>query len=72
LRFRCALNPGIYFMNAGVMARVGARDGYLDRAVDALMFRVIARAQSIANGIVDFEPEGDVRILRSAAARAPE
>ncbi|OWT74960.1 MULTISPECIES: ABC transporter ATP-binding protein [unclassified Achromobacter] len=56
IAFRCALNPGTFFCNAGVMGIVNGTETYLHRVVDAAMFRVQPVRSSAANGIVDFEP----------------
>ncbi|MFC4276063.1 ABC transporter ATP-binding protein [Achromobacter aloeverae] len=56
IEFRCVLNPGTYFFNAGIMGIVNGTDTYLHRIVDAAMFRVQPVQNSVANGIVDFEP----------------
>ena len=42
-RFNCSLNPGAYFLNAGVLALDENDDEeiYLDRIIDALQFRVL-------------------------------
>jgi len=56
IAFRCALNPGTFFCNAGVMGIVNGAETYLHRVVDAAMFRVQPVRSSAANGIVDFEP----------------
>jgi len=61
-RFTCSLNPGVYFLNAGV---VGLREGtetYLHRLLDVAMFRVLPESGSLVNGIVDFNciPEFDL------------
>jgi lipopolysaccharide transport system ATP-binding protein len=53
-RFRCLLAPGAYFMNAGVTGRLDDAEGYLHRAVDVLMFRVMPDAGNLATGMVDF------------------
>jgi lipopolysaccharide transport system ATP-binding protein len=53
-RFTCSLNPGVYFLNAGV---VGLRDGsetYLHRLLDGAMFRVLPEHGSVSTGSVDF------------------
>ena len=54
-RFRCVLNSGVYFMNAGVVG--GDTDGsetYLHRLIDIAMFRVLPDTENLASGIVDF------------------
>jgi lipopolysaccharide transport system ATP-binding protein len=54
-RFRCALNPGVYFMNAGVVGEVDGSDTYLHRLIDIAMFRVQPDTDNLATGIVDFD-----------------
>jgi len=51
--FDCRLAPGTYFMNAGVQGRVGDEETYLDRRIDALMFRVMHRSDRLSTGFVD-------------------
>lgn len=53
-RFRCALNPGVYFLNAGVVGDVGGSETYLHRLIDIAMFRIVSDAENLATGIVDF------------------
>lgn len=56
-RFRCLLAPGIYFLNAGVLARVGNEETFLDRRIDVAMFRVLHKEGRLATGSVDLEME---------------
>lgn len=52
--FCCRLNPGVYFLNAGV---VGERDGsetFLHRLIDVAMFRVMTETDNVSTGIIDF------------------
>lgn len=51
--FVCRLAPGAYFMNAGVHGRVGEGETYLDRRIDALMFRVMGTSNRLSTGFVD-------------------
>lgn len=60
-RFRCLLDCGTYFLNAGVVARVGEEEVYLDRIIDAAMFRVMPDEDRLATGIVDFLVAPNVR-----------
>ncbi|MBD9599161.1 ABC transporter ATP-binding protein [Pseudomonas sp. PDM10] len=55
--FSCALNPAIYFLNAGVVGIVGTEETYLHRVLDACMFRVLPDEKSLATGVVDFRCE---------------
>ena len=52
--FRCMLNPGVYFLNAGVVGDVDGRETYLHRLIDIAMFRVQPDTENLATGIVDF------------------
>ena len=52
--FRCVLNPGVYFLNAGVVGDVDGRETYLHRLIDIAMFRVQPDTENLATGIVDF------------------
>jgi lipopolysaccharide transport system ATP-binding protein len=54
-RFRCSLNPGTYFLNAGVVGVVNGAETYLHRLIDIAMFRVLPDAMLLATGIVDFD-----------------
>jgi lipopolysaccharide transport system ATP-binding protein len=54
-RFRCVLNTGVYFLNAGVVGDVNGSESYLHRLVDIAMFKVIPDSENLATGIVDFE-----------------
>jgi lipopolysaccharide transport system ATP-binding protein len=53
-RFCCALNPGVYFLNAGVVADVEGSETYLHRMIDIAVFRVQPETGNLATGIVDF------------------
>lgn len=52
--FKCVLNPGVYFMNAGVVGTVAGSETYLHRLLDIAMFRVENVPGLTATGIVDF------------------
>lgn len=60
-RFRCTLNEGVYFLNAGVNG--GDDQTYLHRVVDISMFRVRPGKANLATGIIDFGcyPEIDLK-----------
>lgn len=62
-RFRCHLLPGVYFLNAGVMAELDGEQTYLHRLLDAAAFRVVAGGCSGATGIVDFDVSPRVSLL---------
>ncbi|RAO76971.1 ABC transporter ATP-binding protein [Dyella jiangningensis] len=54
-QFRCLMAPGAYFLNAGVLGRVGDGEVYLNRQIDVAMFRVMPDPQRLATAMVDFE-----------------
>jgi lipopolysaccharide transport system ATP-binding protein len=53
-RFVCLLDPGMYFLNAGVAGAINGEDKHLHRIVDALCFRVMNVRSQNSTGIVDF------------------
>lgn len=53
-RFHCALNPGVYFLNAGVLGEVDGNDTFLHRLIDIAMFRVQSDSENLTTGIIDF------------------
>ncbi len=53
-QFRCALLPGSYFLNVGVMGRTDQGDTYLHRGVDVVMFEVMPEEHIAPTAIVDF------------------
>lgn len=62
-RFRCSLNAGVYFLNAGTVGDINGSETYLHRLVDAAMFRVQSDSENLATGVVDFGcyPEIELR-----------
>lgn len=51
--FDCDLAGGAYFMNAGVLGRIGEEETYLDRRIDVLMFKVMASSDRLSTGWVN-------------------
>ncbi|HVX86213.1 MAG TPA: ABC transporter ATP-binding protein [Phycisphaerae bacterium] len=82
--FTCALQAGVYFLNAGVMAAAGEEPGepasgggaevFIHRVVDAAMFRVQPERGTLATGALDlgFKPAVDIRPESDAPAESPE
>jgi lipopolysaccharide transport system ATP-binding protein len=62
-RFRAMVAPGVYFMNAGVTAHDQEGETFLDRLIDALMFRVLPEDGRVGTGIIDFSVDPSVRLL---------
>lgn len=51
--FRCLLHPGVYFLNAGVLAAINEGEEYVDRRIDVAMLRVMPCLTRLATGFVD-------------------
>ncbi len=64
-QFKCLLNPGVYFLNAGVVGTVDGDLSYLDRCVDVAMFKVQSCTESCGNGIVDLLIEPCLTVVNS-------
>jgi len=62
-RFRCLLQPGTYFMNAGVLGVVDGEEVFLDRRIDVLAFRVQPEPDELATGVADFLAEPTVALI---------
>ena len=62
--FRCLLAAGTYFLSAGVLGRSDNEEVFLERLVDAAMFRVLPDPERLATGLVDldFEPNVDLAV----------
>lgn len=60
--FRCSLNPGVYFLNAGALGELDGAEAFLHRVIDVAMFRVLPESNLLATGIVDFGCEPHVGI----------
>jgi lipopolysaccharide transport system ATP-binding protein len=58
--FRCVLNKGVYYMNAGV----AGSDGFLHRLVDVAMFRVIPENINFLVGNVDFNEYFELKLIQ--------
>jgi len=62
--FLCSLNPGVYFINAGVYGIKNGDEAYLHRILDACIFRVLPRTDSLASGLVDFGCKYEIHACR--------
>ena len=62
-RFRCSLNPGVYYLNAGVVGDVDGSETYLHRLIDIALFRVQSDSENGATGIVDFDCYPEIELL---------
>lgn len=61
-RFQCCLNPGVYFLNAGVSGIVDGTFTYLARYIDIAMFRVQPDSDSMASGIIDLSIKPSITV----------
>ncbi len=50
--FRCSLNPGVYFLNAGILGTVEGVEEHLDRQLDVGMFRVNEKDEKYSTALV--------------------
>lgn len=66
-RFKCLLQPGLYFLNAGVSGIVDGDFTYLARCIDGAMFRVKPESDSWGTALVDFLVEPSIRITYDLA-----
>lgn len=71
-RFKCLLNPGVYFLNAGVSGIVNGDFTYLARCIDVAMFRVQHEQNLSATGIVDLLVKPSVMVDTESAPSVPE
>jgi lipopolysaccharide transport system ATP-binding protein len=62
-RFRCALNEGMYFLNAGVVGNVDGSETFLHRLIDIAAFRVQKKIATLMTGTVDFECDPKIEIV---------
>lgn len=53
-RFHCLLQPGTYFINAGVMGLLDGCEAILHRILDAAVFKVIRHENLLATQLIDF------------------
>ncbi|RRV43153.1 ABC transporter ATP-binding protein [Pseudomonas sp. o96-267] len=65
-RFDCSLNPGTYFLNAGVTGATGEQEIFLHRLLDACLFKVLPDPRDNATGAIYFNCAGS-----HAPAKAP-
>ena len=65
-KFECLLAPGYYFVNSGVEGELGEKRSYLDRVLDAAMFRVENELHLLHTGIIDFRIQPTMEIVEKA------
>ena len=65
-RFPCMFASGAYFLNAGVQGRLGEEEVYLDRWIDAVMFKVIHEPGRLATTTIDLDIAPELVIMSAA------
>lgn len=70
-RFRCLLQPGVYFLNAGVVGSLDGIEVFLDRHLDVSIFKVQPEKNMLNHGIVDFFIESRVSFLSQVSVNSP-
>ena len=61
------LEPGVYFLNAGVMAASADGEIYLDRVLDVAMVRIMPNTGRLATGMIDFDVQPEFECLTDEA-----
>lgn len=65
-RFNCHLNPGTYFLNAGVMGSNHGIETYLHRVLDICMFKVMPYTGNTSTAIIDFNCANEIELINSS------
>jgi len=61
--FKCTLLPGIYYTNAGVSGKVNGETCFLNRIVDAQVFKVHKNTDAKYDGLVHLSQYAEIRLL---------
>jgi lipopolysaccharide transport system ATP-binding protein len=64
-RFSCHLNPGSYFLNAGVTGICREEETFLHRVMDICMFKVIPLPNNTATAIIDFNCVAEIELINA-------
>ena len=64
-QFTCNLNPGLYFLNAGVMGSYQEEDTFLHRVLDLCIFKVMPVSGNTATAIIDFNCVAEIGLVKS-------
>lgn len=64
-KFKCFLQPGVYFLNTGTVGNIDGSEQYLDRHIDIAMFRVQQEDDILTTGIIDFSVESDISFVKN-------
>jgi lipopolysaccharide transport system ATP-binding protein len=66
-RFNCLLHAGVYFVNAGALGIINGEEIYLDRIIDAVMFRVQMEPELLGTALVSFTIEPSFKTEKQTA-----
>ncbi len=64
-QFSCNLNPGSYYLNAGLWGTQLGKETYLHRVLDICMFKTLPLVNNTVSGLVDFNCVAELEILDS-------
>jgi lipopolysaccharide transport system ATP-binding protein len=67
-RFSCQLNPGSYYLNAGVTGMRENEETYLHRVLDIFTFKVLPVSEDTATAIIDFDCSPEIRLINDDSA----
>jgi lipopolysaccharide transport system ATP-binding protein len=67
-QFVCNLNPGSYFLNAGVTGTIHKEDTFLHRILDIIMFKVMPISEDTATAIIDFNCSTQIRFKNNPSS----
>jgi lipopolysaccharide transport system ATP-binding protein len=69
-KFHCLLQPGVYFLNAGVLGIVDNSEVFLHRCIDAVMFKVQPEENMLETGLVDFKINPHVSFINLMSVKS--
>jgi len=70
-RFSCFLLPGTFFLNCGVMGTIEGAEAFLDRQIDATIFRVTPERGLAATNIIDFRIRPTINLHEPSVVEKP-
>jgi lipopolysaccharide transport system ATP-binding protein len=67
---RWTLNPGVYFLNAGVTGSADGAAAYTHRLLDAMAFRIMPESEQLATGWINFDPLPIVELIATQPSKS--
>jgi lipopolysaccharide transport system ATP-binding protein len=71
-RFTCNLNPGSYYLNAGVTGTHQEEETYLHRVLDFYMFKVMPVSGNTATALIDFNCVAELEFINNDVKKVAE